>query len=213
MSNKFSAANLEDMDPAEIIHRLSKLSYDAVQERQPGKPGFRPPYKDGWSPEAIAHQAHLRALIEIRRQVSRYHKRRMWTSNSRYFSSEINQIMKTWRDEVIDKSKKIQNAWELMDKTGIGPQQLLTYTQIQVQNSAESQIKCVRNLLHGKQRSDLRLKISEAAARREKAVQEAKLTRAIKSITGQHQHFYNVDSLLLYQMERLPRTRFRYTTG
>ena len=29
-------------------------------------------------------------------------------------------IVKTWRDEVIDKSKKIQNVWELVDKTGIG---------------------------------------------------------------------------------------------
>ena len=55
----------------------------------------------------------------------------------------------------------------------------------------------MRNLLHGKLRSDLRLTISEAAARREKAVQEGKLTKAIKSITGQHQYYYNVESLLL----------------
>ena len=49
MSVKFSEANLEDMDPAKIIH-LSKLSYDAVQEAQPDKknqPGFRSPYKYG----------------------------------------------------------------------------------------------------------------------------------------------------------------------
>ena len=52
-------------------------------------------------------------------------------------------------------------------------------------------------MLHGKLISDLRLKISEATARREKAVQEGKLTKAINSITGQHQYFYNVDSLQL----------------
>ena len=39
--------------------------------------------------------------------------------------------------------------------------------------------------------------MNEAAARREKAIQEGKLTKAKKSITGQHQYFYNVDSLLL----------------
>ena len=78
-------------------------------------------------PEAIAHQAHLRVLIEIRRLVFGYHKRRKWTANSRYFRHDINQIEKTLRDEVIGKSKKMQNAWELMDKTGIGSQQLLTY--------------------------------------------------------------------------------------
>ena len=129
------------MEPAEIIHHLSTLSEDAVQEAQPDKkhrPGFRLPYKDGWSPEAIVHKAHLRALIEIRRHVSGYHKRRKWTANSRHFSHDINRIMKTWRDEVIDKSKKIQNACEVMDKTGIGPQQLLTYTLTQVQNCIES---------------------------------------------------------------------------
>ena len=74
---KFPPANLENMDPAEIIHHLSKLSYEAVQEAQPDKknrPGFRSPYKDCWSPEAIAHQAHLIAPIEIRRHVFGYHK-------------------------------------------------------------------------------------------------------------------------------------------
>ena len=44
--------------------------------------------------------------------------------------------------------------------------------------------------------SDLRLKINETIARREKTVQVKKLTKAIKSITDQHQYFYNVDSLL-----------------
>ena len=47
------------MDPADTIHHLSKLSYDAVQQAQPDKkhrPGFRSTYKDGWSPEAMAHK-------------------------------------------------------------------------------------------------------------------------------------------------------------
>ena len=70
-----------------------------------------------------------------------------------------------------------------MDTTGIGPQPLLTYTQAQVQNCVEAHISCVRNLLHGKLRSDPRLKINEAAARRKKAVQEEKVTKAIKAIT------------------------------
>ena len=75
-------------------------------------------------------------------------------------------------------------------------QQLLTYIQMQIQTCVEAQITCVRNLLHAKLRSDLRLKISEAAARREKSVQDEKFMKAIKFITGQHQYFYNVDSLM-----------------
>ena len=51
-----------------------------------------------------------------------------------------------------------RNAWRLMDITGIGPQQLLTYSQIQIQHCIEGQIACVRNLLHGKLRSDRRQK-------------------------------------------------------
>ena len=78
-----------------------------------------------------------------------------------HFSSDIKRIVKVWRHEVIDNCKKIQNTWDLMDKTGIGQQQLLTYTQTQLQNCVELQI----TLPHGKLRSDLRLNISEAAAR------------------------------------------------
>ena len=62
MLEKFSEANVESMGLAETIHHLSKLSFDAVQEAQPDKkhrPGFRSLYKDGWSPKAIAHIAHL----------------------------------------------------------------------------------------------------------------------------------------------------------
>ena len=87
-----------------------------------------------------------------------------------------------------------------MDARGynrIGPQQLLTHSQIHIQHCKEGQIVCVRNLLHGKLRSDLRQKVNEATAKREKAVQEGKLTKAIKSIAGQHQFFQNVDSLFL----------------
>ena len=79
LSEKFAAANLENMGSAEIIHHLSKLSYDAVQEAQPEKNyiiGFKSPYKDVSSPEAIAHKAYIRALIEIRRHVFGYHKER-----------------------------------------------------------------------------------------------------------------------------------------
>ena len=113
MSEKFSAANLEHMEPVEIIRHLSKLSYDAVQEAQPDKkhrPGFRSPYKDGWSPEAIAYKIHLRALIEIRRHVFGYHKRRKWTTNNRHYSHDIRRIVTVWRDEVIGNSKQIQNT-------------------------------------------------------------------------------------------------------
>ena len=55
--------------------------------------------------------------------------------------------------------------------------------QTQVQIFAEVKIICIRNLLHGKLRSDLRF--DEAAAKIEKAVQEGKLIMEIKLITGQ----------------------------
>ena len=62
MSEKFSEANLQDMDPAELIYHLSTMSYDSVQEARPDmkyRPGFRSSYKDGWYPEAMAQMAHL----------------------------------------------------------------------------------------------------------------------------------------------------------
>ena len=85
MSEKLSEANLQGMDPAEIIHHLSKLKYDAVQEAQPDKkhrPGFRSPFKDDWSLEAMANMAHLRALVKIRRHINGFLKRTKWKKNS-----------------------------------------------------------------------------------------------------------------------------------
>ena len=61
----FSVANLENMEPEEIIHHLSKLSYEAVKTHNPS---LRSAYKDEWSPETIAHKSYLRAFIEIKSQ-------------------------------------------------------------------------------------------------------------------------------------------------
>ena len=69
-------------------------------------------------------------------------------------------------------------------ETGIGSQQLLTYSQMQIQHCIVGQIVCVRKLLLGKLRSDLRQKINEATAKRDKVAREGKFA-AIKSITGQ----------------------------
>ena len=43
------------------------------------------------------------------------------------------------------KGNKLQYAWELMDITGVGPRQLLAYTQKQVQNCVEAQICYMAN--------------------------------------------------------------------
>ena len=61
------------------------MTYDAVQGAQPDKThktGSRSPYKDGWSPGAMAHKAHLYVLIEIRRQIFEPDNRLKWTANS-----------------------------------------------------------------------------------------------------------------------------------
>ena len=91
------------MTPAEIIHQISVISYDAVQEAQKEKnprPGFTSLYKDGWSPEAMAHIAHLRAFIEIRRHIFGQAMRKKWKANNNYFNTyarDIGQIVKTWK--------------------------------------------------------------------------------------------------------------------
>ena len=98
------------MDPAEIIHHLSKLSYDAVRVAQlymKHRPRFRSPYKDGWSPEAMAHMAHLRALVEIRRHIHGFQKRK-WKANSTQYSADIKTIVKKWKQAVMNKDKEIE---------------------------------------------------------------------------------------------------------
>ena len=97
----------------------------------------------------MAHTDHLRALIEIRRHITGFQNE---------MESKLPTIQRRQQQSVMNKEKEIENAWTSMDITGIGPQQLLTYTQIQIQHCIEGQIFCVRKLLHGKLRSDLRQK-------------------------------------------------------
>ena len=154
MSEKFSEANLQNMDHAIIIHHLSKLSYDAAQEAQTR---FRSPYKHGWSPEAMAHLAHLRALTEIRRQINGFQKKEIkGKQHIIVISAEIKRIVKKWKQAAMGKETEIENAWTLIDIIGIAPQRLLTWSQTQIQHGIEGQIVCVRNLKHRKLRSDLR---------------------------------------------------------
>ena len=73
----------------------------------------------------MAHMAHLRALVEIRRKINGFQKKK-WEANSTQYSEDIKRIVKEWKQTIIDKEKEIGNAWTLMDITLIGPQQLLT---------------------------------------------------------------------------------------
>ena len=79
----------------------------------------------------------------------------------------------------------LKEVWNVLDTTGIGPQQLLTYTLPQVQHCMEGQIELFEVLLHGRCRTGLRQIINKKSARKKKEVQEGKLTRAIKLISGQ----------------------------
>ena len=88
------------------------MSYEAVQEAQPDKkhrPGFLSPYKDGWSPEAMAHMAHLRALIEIRRHINGFQKKRKRKGNNTQYSADVQGIVKKWKQAVMGKKKEIEN--------------------------------------------------------------------------------------------------------
>ena len=84
-----------------------------------------------------------------------------------------------------------------------------------MQHCIEGQIVCVRKLLQGKLSLDLRQK-STKLLQKMKAVQEGKLTKAIKSVKGQHKFFCNVDSLLLPDTQGLHHSsnkRYKETQG
>ena len=102
MSEKFSSTKLENMDRAEIIHHISKLSNNAIPRgttRQEAQTRLQIAIQR-------RHKAHLRAPISIRKRVFGYHKQRKWTANHRHFSHDLNLIGKVWRDEVFDKKRK-----------------------------------------------------------------------------------------------------------
>ena len=69
------------------------MSYDAAQEAQQDKMIDRvldPPHKVGWSPEGSPHKG----IMEIKKHIYGYHKRRNWTANNKYSNYDIMQIVK-----------------------------------------------------------------------------------------------------------------------
>ena len=52
----------------------------------------------------MAHMAHVRALVEIGRQING--KRRKWMASSIPYSADIRTMVKKWRQAVMDKEKE-----------------------------------------------------------------------------------------------------------
>ena len=185
------------LQPPEIV--LQTIAYQAVESTiqvQPNKrhqPSFRSTYKNGWSPQFVAYKVHLATLIEISARLLENGRRQ---SPRPGHAAILKHLTTDWTNQIIA-IDPLGGLWPTLDITGIGPLHLNTFTFDELGRAIPDQIKVLKRKMHGKQRTALRVRINEAVAAREASVQQGKLARVIKSMTGTYSAFYAVDSLLL----------------
>eukprot|EP01041_Mallomonas_annulata_P042115 gene42115-biopygen5005 len=174
------------------------MSQEALHSTLPPrshKPGFRSPFKDGFSPTCVAHKHHLNALIEIRRHLSGEAHRALWSSDQTY-AQGIQRITNTWEQQVLKTLKQRNpdsiNPYTIMEITRHGPQTLRTLPRSTFINN---QLHELKQRLHGAERTALRIQINVRTKLREEARQAGQIKHVIKSILGQHDPHNDLSTL------------------
>ncbi|OXE35754.1 MAG: hypothetical protein CGW95_11955, partial [Phenylobacterium zucineum] len=154
---------------------------------------------DGWSPTAMAYKYNLMAIYDIHSHLRGYHGARRWSTQN-HMNSGIYPIIDLWVSRVK------QHAWPhpsipqtLMDVTGYGPSfwRTCTLEDISHPSFCPSIAQSLLKRLHGRNRADLRSKISEATAARERSRILGRTGRVIRSIMREEVDMYNLDYLHL----------------
>ena len=193
LTEQLDIAALLSQSPEAILFQVAHQSVLATQNVQQKTPCNSSKVKDGWSPQAIAHKAHYTALMEMYHQ-SRGIGRQQWTPST--FGARLNAITKTWKKQVAN-LKPPDGIWPTLDVTGIGPTHLATMTFDELWRALPDQIRRILKLMHGKERTENRLRINAAVTARELSVQQGRIGKAIRSMVGKYNMFYDVDALTL----------------
>ena len=170
-----------------LLRRMSETLY-AAAETAVGKPRkFPPKFKDGWSPTYIAMKAQLTALTEIRRHLLGEHRRPKWDAT--YIAAGITREVNKWLE--CTATLRCETAAEREALLNFIPDHGPVYWKtVEVGNIPTLTDTCSKDMsklltmMHGRQRSEHRSKISASVAARERLLQEGKLGKVIKSIMG-----------------------------
>ena len=86
-----------------------------------------------------------------------------------------------------------------MDHTGYGPSYWRTLATFSSAALLQSEITSIKKRLHGRQRTELRLLINHAVAKRERAIEMGRFNNHLRSLLGERRPFVDLDTLQLDQ--------------
>jgi hypothetical protein len=144
---------------------------------------------DGWSPDMMAIQYAIRALICIRRHLRGQHQETEWTAQT--YRHGMNIILKRWHDQLsVLANGKPETAMETM--TRYTEDEEYVYVKVKdldyedMNKMVDIYIVRARKRSHGRIRTEQRMKISERVKRREESRQAGKLRPVLMSMLGPH---------------------------
>ena len=155
-------------------------------------------YLGGWSPTLISLKAHLQALLLIQRHSTS--KKSKWRSQLEA-TCDITAIVNCWEKRVLsfDEWPTAEAPYLLMDHTGYGPSYWRTLATFPSAALLQSEITSIKKRLHGRQRTELRLLINHAVAKRERAIEMGRFNNHLRSLLGERRPFVDLDTLQLDQ--------------
>lgn len=191
------------LEPGELLLHLTAVS-KAASARVTGRrrKAGRGRRKDGWSPVYMAHKIHAAALTEIARHLRGEAGRRRWCDLGDIITG-IRSLICKWESDVRSLTFKEgqmlspEDIIAVLGCTDRPPSWWMTaeITRFTAGALVMEERGNVLRLLHGRWRTEQRLRINEAVARRTRSFEEGRLGSVIRSVLNSERKFYSMQSI------------------
>ena len=174
-------------DPIEALEYVTTETVRTIRNLQGWKKRKR--WRDGWSPTMAGLQTALQMAIRLRRHLRGEHKYSRWRSDQ--FQAKRKGLCYRWRATV----KKLIKATTvdgillrraLLTEQKYGYATIRTMTYASAQSAIDGIVRSIAKHLQGRLRKDMRMRISEAVANRERAREAGRTGKVLRSVLGHH---------------------------
>ena len=168
-----------------LLEEISTLSANTIRKcnmrRNASFNTSKRSMKGGWSPHMRALTAQLTMMIEIRRHLSGFAKRKRW-ADAAETRSGIQRLVWGW-DEVVN-SIRWKNDEARMAATALSRPREFWLDDIPSKEVVSQEINILLSKMHGRKRTEERMKISQAVRDRELRRKANKIGSVIQSVVG-----------------------------
>ena len=177
----------------QVIRDITSLSVRAARKQQ-----RKPKRKDGWSPEATALSIALSTLIELRRFIHGYARRRKWTTHADY-KQGMHVLCSRWATQIDKLSHDPQQYDRLISLSGTNPSFWTDLSWPMVDPEVDRHIKLINKRLHGRNRQVMQDNMRTKNQRRKLARSERKHLRETKALLDKLKQRYELDEITDHQ--------------